>query len=184
MSEPAAPPSSSSPHPRPRRRRRRAVVGARARRAARLRRPGRAVRRPVRSGVARLPPVPLSDGSSATSATTAPGCTATTATRDSDVGGYNITRHAGVTMSLEQAAGAGLAESEAAAASAERGIEWALDRMYEGPGWRAFAGDGRRAVRQRGERPAHRCPRAASRADRRRALRRRARTSSAPSWWR
>ena len=53
---------------------------------------------------------------------------------DSDVGGYNITRHAGVTMSLEQAAGAGLAESEAAAASAERGIEWALDRMYEGPG--------------------------------------------------
>ena len=61
---------------------------------------------------------------------------------DTDVGGYNITRHAGVTMSLEQAAGAGLAESEAAAASAERGIEWALDRLYEGPGWRAFAGEG------------------------------------------
>ena len=60
---------------------------------------------------------------------------------DSDVGGYNITRHAGVTMSLEQAAGAGLAESEAAAAAAERGIEWALGRMYEGPGWSAFAGE-------------------------------------------
>ena len=61
---------------------------------------------------------------------------------DTDLGAYNITRHAGVTMSLEQAAGAGLAESEAAAASAERGIEWALDRLYEGPGWRAFAGEG------------------------------------------
>jgi len=61
---------------------------------------------------------------------------------DSDVGGYNITRHAGVTMSLEQAAGAGLAESEAAGASARRGIEWALDRMYAGPGWSAFAGEG------------------------------------------
>jgi hypothetical protein len=61
---------------------------------------------------------------------------------DSDVGGYNITRHAGVTMSLEQAAGAGLAESEDAASSAERGIEWALDRMYEGAEWRAFAGRG------------------------------------------
>ena len=45
-------------------------------------------------------------------------------------------------MSLEQAAGAGLAESAAAAASAERGIDWALDRLYEGPGWRAFAGEG------------------------------------------
>ncbi len=61
---------------------------------------------------------------------------------DTDVGSYNITRHAGVTMSLEQAAGAGLAESPAASASAERGIDWALDRLYEGPGWRAFAGDG------------------------------------------
>ncbi len=61
---------------------------------------------------------------------------------DSDLGSYNITRHAGVTMSLEQAAGAGLAESSAAAESAERGIDWALDRLYEGPGWRAFAGDG------------------------------------------
>jgi hypothetical protein len=61
---------------------------------------------------------------------------------DADVGGYNITRHAGVTMSLEQAAGAGLPESATAAASAERGIEWALEQMYEGPGWRAFAGRG------------------------------------------
>jgi hypothetical protein len=59
-----------------------------------------------------------------------------------DVGGYNIVRHAGVTMSLEQAAGAGLESSLSAAASAERGIEWALAGMYEGPGWRAFASEG------------------------------------------
>jgi hypothetical protein len=61
---------------------------------------------------------------------------------DADLGGYNITRHAGVTMSLEQAAGAGLAESPTAAAAAERGIEWALQHFYDGPGWRAFAGRG------------------------------------------
>ena len=52
---------------------------------------------------------------------------------------YNITRHAGVTMSLEQAASAGF---EDAADVSERGIEWALDHLYEGPGgWRALAAD-------------------------------------------
>jgi hypothetical protein len=61
---------------------------------------------------------------------------------DEDVGGYNITRHAGVTMSLEQAAGAGLAESPTASATADRGVEWALQNLYAGPGWRAFAGRG------------------------------------------
>jgi hypothetical protein len=61
---------------------------------------------------------------------------------DEDLGGYNITRHAGVTMSLEQAAGAGLTESQTAAAAADRGIEWAVQNLYDGPGWRAFAGSG------------------------------------------
>lgn len=61
---------------------------------------------------------------------------------DADVGGYNITRHAGVTMSLEQAAGAGLESSPSAADVAEGGIDWALGHLYTGPGWRAFAEDG------------------------------------------
>jgi hypothetical protein len=52
---------------------------------------------------------------------------------------YNITRHAGVTMSLEQAATAGFDD---ATGVSERGIAWALDHLYEGPGgWRALAGD-------------------------------------------
>jgi hypothetical protein len=57
---------------------------------------------------------------------------------DVDLGGYNLPRHAGVTMSLEQAAGADLPQAEAAAAAADRGIDWALDNVYTGPGWRAF----------------------------------------------
>jgi len=55
---------------------------------------------------------------------------------DASVEGYNITRHAGVTMSLEQAASAGFAEADAVS---ERGIGWAVENLYEGPGWRAFA---------------------------------------------
>jgi len=55
-----------------------------------------------------------------------------------DLGGYNIVRHAGVTMSLEQAAGAGIG---GAAETAERGIAWALDHLYHGPGFDALAGD-------------------------------------------
>jgi hypothetical protein len=58
---------------------------------------------------------------------------------DAAVDGYNITRHAGVTMSLEQAASAGF---DGAADVAERGIGWALDHLYEGPGWRALAAGG------------------------------------------
>ena len=58
--------------------------------------------------------------------------------RDVDVavGGYNITRHAGVTMSLEQAAARGFGN---AAAVSEAGIGWAVSNLVDGPGWRAFA---------------------------------------------
>lgn len=56
-----------------------------------------------------------------------------------DVGGYNIVRHAGVTMSLEQAATAGLA---GAAEAADRGLGWILENLYEGPGFRAVAQEG------------------------------------------
>lgn len=55
---------------------------------------------------------------------------------DAPVEGYNITRHAGVTMSLEQAASAGF---DQAGDVAGRGIRWALDNLYQGPGWRALA---------------------------------------------
>jgi hypothetical protein len=57
---------------------------------------------------------------------------------DADLGGYNLPRHAGVTMSLEQAASAALPESDEAAEAADRGIAWALENVYDGPGWRAF----------------------------------------------
>lgn len=45
---------------------------------------------------------------------------------DVDVGGYNIVRHAGVTMSLFQAATIG---SPDALDTADRGLEWALERL-------------------------------------------------------
>jgi len=60
---------------------------------------------------------------------------------DAPVEGYNLARHAGVSMSLEQAANAGF---EQAALVGERGIEWAVDHLYDGPGWRAFAKPGPR----------------------------------------
>lgn len=51
---------------------------------------------------------------------------------DRDVGGYNIVRHAGVTMSLYQAATVG---SPDALATADAGLVWALDRLEPtGPG--------------------------------------------------
>ncbi len=49
-----------------------------------------------------------------------------------DVGGYNVVRHAGVTMSLYQAATVGSAD---ALATADRGLSWALERLVP-------AGDG------------------------------------------
>jgi small neutral amino acid transporter SnatA (MarC family) len=53
---------------------------------------------------------------------------------------YNEVRHAGVTMGLYQAAAAGL---PGALRSADRGTEWALDRLIERDGWAALEGDGR-----------------------------------------
>jgi small neutral amino acid transporter SnatA (MarC family) len=53
---------------------------------------------------------------------------------------YNEVRHAGVTMGLYQAAAAGL---PGALGSADRGTEWALDRLLERDGWAALTFDGR-----------------------------------------
>jgi small neutral amino acid transporter SnatA (MarC family) len=50
-------------------------------------------------------------------------------------GEYNWVRHAGATMGLYQAAEAGL---PGALGSADRGTEWALDRVIERDGWSAF----------------------------------------------
>jgi small neutral amino acid transporter SnatA (MarC family) len=56
---------------------------------------------------------------------------------------YNPVRHAGVTMGLYQAAAAGL---PGALRSADRGTEWALDRLLERDGWAALASQGRIAT--------------------------------------
>jgi small neutral amino acid transporter SnatA (MarC family) len=53
---------------------------------------------------------------------------------------YNEVRHAGVTMGLYQAAAAGL---PGARRSADRGTEWALDRLTARDGWSAFTYNGR-----------------------------------------
>ena len=53
---------------------------------------------------------------------------------------YNEVRHAGVTMGLYQAAATGL---PGALRSADRGTEWALDRLLRRDGWAALEGDGR-----------------------------------------
>lgn len=47
---------------------------------------------------------------------------------DRDLGGYNIVRHAGTMMALEQAAAAGI-EPEAAEAAAAAGLRWARSRL-------------------------------------------------------
>jgi small neutral amino acid transporter SnatA (MarC family) len=62
------------------------------------------------------------------------------AENDSISAEYNEVRHAGVTMGLYQAAAAGL---PGALRSADRGTEWALDRLLERDGWAALEGDGR-----------------------------------------
>jgi small neutral amino acid transporter SnatA (MarC family) len=59
---------------------------------------------------------------------------------DSTPSEYNEVRHAGVTMGLYQAAAAGL---PGALRSADRGTEWALDRLLMRDGWAALEGDGR-----------------------------------------
>jgi small neutral amino acid transporter SnatA (MarC family) len=56
---------------------------------------------------------------------------------------YNEVRHAGVTMGLYQAASAGL---PGALRSADRGTEWALDRLLEREGWAAVSYQGRTAT--------------------------------------
>jgi small neutral amino acid transporter SnatA (MarC family) len=61
------------------------------------------------------------------------------ADQDSIAPEYNPVRHAGVTMGLYQAAAAGL---PGALGSADRGTEWALDRLLERGGWAAFAPPG------------------------------------------
>ena len=53
---------------------------------------------------------------------------------------YNEVRHAGVTMGLYQAAAAGL---PGALRSADRGTEWALDRLLERDDWAALTAQGR-----------------------------------------
>jgi small neutral amino acid transporter SnatA (MarC family) len=59
---------------------------------------------------------------------------------DSIPADYNEVRHAGVTMGLYQAAAAGL---PGALRSADRGAEWALERLVERGGWSAFTYNGR-----------------------------------------
>jgi small neutral amino acid transporter SnatA (MarC family) len=59
---------------------------------------------------------------------------------DSTPAEYNEVRHAGVTMGLYQAAAAGL---PGALRSADRGTEWALDRLVRSDGWAALEGEGR-----------------------------------------
>jgi small neutral amino acid transporter SnatA (MarC family) len=58
---------------------------------------------------------------------------------DSTPSEYNEVRHAGVTMGLYQAAAAGL---PGALRSADRGTEWALDRLLARDGWAALASGG------------------------------------------
>lgn len=50
---------------------------------------------------------------------------------DKDLGGYNITRHAGLTLSLYQAGADGLAD---ALETADRGSSWLLERLVEAGG--------------------------------------------------
>src|SRR5918998_1143425 len=59
---------------------------------------------------------------------------------DSTPSEYNEVRHAGVTMGLYQADAAGL---PSAPRSADRGTEWAIDRLVRREDWAALEGDGR-----------------------------------------
>jgi small neutral amino acid transporter SnatA (MarC family) len=62
---------------------------------------------------------------------------------DSTSSEYNPVRHAGVTMGLYQAAAA---ELPGALRSADRGTDWALDRLLEHDDWAALASEGRIAT--------------------------------------
>ena len=52
---------------------------------------------------------------------------------------YNVVRHSGVTMSLYQAAAAGVPGAQA---TADRGLEWALDHLVRRDGWTAVRDGG------------------------------------------
>ena len=84
-------------------------------------------------------PRPPSTGSSAIRSRTARWLYLYDADDDSPPSEYNVVRHAGVTMGLYQAAAAGL---PGALRSADRGTEWALDRLLERDGWAALDGRG------------------------------------------
>ena len=58
---------------------------------------------------------------------------------DREAPDYNIVRHAGVTMSLYQAAVAG---DDDALAAADRGLGWAIDHLVRRDGWAALANTG------------------------------------------
>ena len=60
-----------------------------------------------------------------------------------DLGGYNDSRHSGVAFSLYQAAGAGI---PGALDSADRGLEWLLDRLVPAGGGVAMADPGAATV--------------------------------------
>ena len=59
---------------------------------------------------------------------------------DSDLGGYNIVRHAGAIMGLYQAAAAGHPD---ALASADRGMAWVREHLVDHDDWTALADNGR-----------------------------------------
>jgi hypothetical protein len=62
---------------------------------------------------------------------------------DRDLGDYNVVRHAGVIMSLEQAATAGL---EGAAEAADAGTAWAMRKAVVREDWTALTDESRRVI--------------------------------------
>lgn len=65
------------------------------------------------------------------------------AAADEDLGGYNVVRHAGVTMSLYQAHGAGVG---GALEVADAGADWALAHLVRHDDWAAFEPSSRRVT--------------------------------------
>ena len=59
---------------------------------------------------------------------------------DTDMGGYNLVRHAGAIMGLYQAAADG---QPGALDSADRGVDWARDHLVEHDDWTTLADNGR-----------------------------------------
>lgn len=63
---------------------------------------------------------------------------------DRDVPGYNVVRHAGVTMSLYQLAASG---DLTVMPTADRGLDWMLDNLYTHEDWSALQDPGNGSVR-------------------------------------